>query len=219
MPKTQAVLFDLDGTLLDTARDLGNSLNYLLQKHQLPLCEYEQYRPVASHGTRGLLALGFNEQPEKYDFSQLRTEFLDHYNNNLCVDTVLFPGTEQMLELLRQNQLPWGIVTNKPEFLTHELLPNFPALSDCAVVVCGDTLAQAKPHPAPLLYAAEQLQITPEHIWYVGDAQRDIEAAKAASMPSVLAEYGYISDLDKPATWQADFSIHNPQQLLTCLAN
>ena len=146
-------------------------------------------------------------------------EFLQHYNNNLCVDTVLFPGIEQMLEQLRQNQLPWGIVTNKPEFLTQELLPHFSEFNDCAVVVCGDTLEQAKPHPAPLLYAAEKLGVAPESIWYVGDAQRDIQAAKAANMPSVLAEYGYIADTDDPDSWQADFAIQTPQQLLTCLTN
>lgn len=217
MKQAKGILFDLDGTLLDTARDLGNSLNFLLRKHQLVEKRYQEYRPLASHGARGLLELGFGTD-NGYDMGQLRAEFLDHYQHNLCVDTIAFEGIGPMLDGIRKRHLPWGIVTNKPEFLTHPLLVHFSQFSDCQTLVCGDTLDQAKPYPAPMLLAAEQLNIEPEAIWYVGDAERDIQAAKNAGMPSILAEYGYISSADDPKSWNADLTLTSPQDLIDHLS-
>jgi 2-phosphoglycolate phosphatase len=217
MQYPQAILFDLDGTLLDTARDLGNALNAVLRDKKLTEIHYAQYRPIASNGAKGMLELGFGDVLLDYDFELLRQQFLEHYQQNICVDTIAFEGVDSLLEHLLVNHIPWGVVTNKPANLTAELLSKFKLFEHCQVVVSGDTLAQRKPHPAPLLHAAELINIKPKQIWYVGDAQRDIQAAKAAGMVSVLAEYGYIETQDNTADWQADFSISHASELLTHL--
>ena len=214
MKSPEGILFDLDGTLLDTARDLGNALNHVLGKYALPLCTYEQYRPIASHGSLGLLNLGFGSRIANYDFEILRKEFLDFYNENLCVDTVPFEGVSALIESLDEREIPWGIVTNKPGWLTDALLPNFNDFRTCQVVVSGDTLSQRKPHPAPLLHAAETINVNAEKIWYVGDAERDIQAANAANMYSVIADYGYISSDECPDRWSADLRIDTALSLL-----
>ena len=217
MNKPSALLFDLDGTLLDTARDLGNALNYVLAKYDFPLCSYEQYRPIASDGSLGLLNLGFGDQLGKFDFDVLRQQFLDYYNDNICIDTVPFEGVIPLIAELDRKDLPWGIVTNKPGWLTDVLLPNFDAFANCKIAISGDTLAQRKPHPEPLLHAAKALGIDPLDTWYVGDAERDIEAANAANMISVVADYGYISDNQTSKRWQADLHIDSPTDLLKFL--
>lgn len=217
MQDPQAILFDLDGTLLDTARDLGNALNAVLRDNKLPEIHYAQYRPIASNGAKGMLELGFGDLLVDYNFEQLRQQFLEHYQQHICTDTVAFDGVEALLAHLTVKHIPWGVVTNKPANLTTELLSKFSLFDQCHVVVSGDTLAERKPHPAPLLHAAELIGIHPEQIWYVGDAQRDIQAAKAAGMTSVLAEYGYIETQDNSADWQADFSISHAAELLSHL--
>lgn len=213
MTPPAAVLFDLDGTLLDTARDLGNTLNHLLSQAGLPMCTYEQYRPVASHGANGLLQLGFGEALKNFDAAALRREFLAHYDQNICVDTCLFAGMTVFLEHLRERQIPWGIVTNKPGALTNRLLPYFMELQDCATVVSGDTLPKRKPDPDPLLHAANEIDIDPNGIWYVGDAERDIQAANAAGMISILAEYGYLSAQDDVENWAAHHRVVDVESL------
>lgn len=217
MLKPQGFLFDLDGTLLDTAPDLGNALNHVLSHYSLPNCEYNQYRPVASHGSMGLINLGFADRLDNYDVPRLRQQLLDFYNDNICVDTVLFDGVNELIIAIEKANLPWGIVTNKPGWLTDSLLPNFDTFRNCQVVVSGDTIEQRKPHPAPLLLAADSLKIKARNIWYVGDAERDIEAANAASMVSVLANYGYISDKDDTKSWQADMEIQKADELISIL--
>lgn len=217
MQRPDGILFDLDGTLLDTARDLGNALNHVLARYKLPLCDYEQYRPVASHGSMGLLNLGFGDLIKEYDFESLRSEFLDFYNANLCVDTLPFDGVDQLITTLDQKDLPWGIVTNKPGWLTDALLPNFNQFKNCKVVISGDTLAERKPHPAPLLHAAEAINVEASSVWYIGDAERDIQAANAANMISVIADYGYISDSDRPEEWKADLNIKTATCLISYL--
>lgn len=212
--QSRGVLFDLDGTLLDTARDLGNALNHLLVQNGLPECTYEQYRPIASHGSKGLIELGFQSCLKDYDFDALRRDFLAHYEQNLCVDTRAFEGVDEVIEALDGADIPWGIVTNKPGWLTDALLPNFPQFQRCRVTISGDTLAERKPHPLPLLHAGDVLGVAPQNILYVGDAERDIQAANAASMVSVLAEYGYIHASESPQDWQADVSITTPGELL-----
>lgn len=215
MRSPSGLLFDLDGTLLDTARDLGNALNYVLANNQLPICSYEQYRQVASHGTNGLLDLGFGDKLADYNVERLRSELLDYYYANICVDTVLFDGVHEVIEAMDAVSLPWGIVTNKPGWLTDALLPNFKSFANCKVVVSGDSIAQRKPDPAPLLLAAETIGTKPGDIWYIGDAERDIQAANAAEMTSVLADYGYIGDADKPEDWRADMSIEHASSLIS----
>ena len=214
LKKPNAILFDLDGTLLDTARDLGNALNQILSTLKRPTVAYEVYRNIASDGAKGMLELGFGEDLKNYDFANLRQQFLDYYENNICVDTDYFVGVENLLLTLNRNNILWGIVTNKPEFLTLQLVTSFPLLQNCAVIISGDTLNERKPHPLPLLHAQEKLALESPNTWYVGDAERDIQAANAANMVSVVAEYGYISDIQQTNNWNAHLSIHNPIDLL-----
>lgn len=212
--KPNAILFDLDGTLLDTAKDLGNALNQILSGFNRPTVDYAVYRNIASDGAKGMLELGFGEDLKHYDFASLRQQFLDYYETNICVDTDYFSGVESLLLSLNQNNIPWGIVTNKPEFLTQQLVSSFPLLLNCAVIISGDTLNQRKPHPLPLLHAEEKLALASPNTWYIGDAERDIQAANAANMVSVIAQYGYIADMQQTNQWNADLSIHSPSDLL-----
>ncbi|OIN02086.1 phosphoglycolate phosphatase [Idiomarina sp. MD25a] len=210
-----AVLFDLDGTLLDSAPDLGFALNQVCREQGLPEIPAEIFTPVASHGSRGLLAL---TQLDEDALLALKPRFLDIYRNNLALHSKLFDGIEMLLSSLRRNQIKIGIVTNKPEFLTHPLIAQFEALQSISVVVCGDTLEEAKPSPKPLYYAAEQLAVDPKDCVYIGDAERDIVAGRNAGMVTVLAEYGYISSTDQPQQWLADYAIAHPNALMELLA-
>jgi phosphoglycolate phosphatase len=210
-----AVLFDLDGTLLDSAPDLGFALNQVCRENGLPEIPAEVFTPVASHGSRGLLGL---TQLDEDALLALKPRFLDIYRNNLALHSKLFDGVETLLSSLRRNQIKIGIVTNKPEFLTHPLIAQFEALQSISVVVCGDTLQEAKPSPKPLYYAAEQLTVDPKDCVYIGDAERDIVAGRNAGMVTVLAEYGYISSTDQPQQWLADYTIAHPNALMELLA-
>jgi len=210
-----AVLFDLDGTLLDSAPDLGFALNQVCRENGLPEIPAEVFTPVASHGSRGLLGL---TQLDEDALLALKPRFLDIYRNNLALHSKLFDGVETLLSSLRRNQIKIGIVTNKPEFLTHPLIAQFEALQSISVVVCGDTLEEAKPSPKPLYYAAEQLTVDPKDCVYIGDAERDIVAGRNAGMVTVLAEYGYISSTDQPQQWLADYTIAHPNALMELLA-
>ena len=214
---TRAVLFDLDGTLADTAQDLGAALNRLLQEEgQLPL-PYQHIRPVASHGAQGLIQLGFGIDRNHPDFESLRQRFLDHYENGFADLTVIFDGINALLQQLAQRGIKWGIVTNKPMRFTDRLVPALPWSVPPEVIVSGDTVGVAKPDPKPLLYAAEQLAVAPELCIYLGDAERDVEAAIAAGMKPVIANYGYIAASDEPHKWGAAAFIDNPQQLIDYL--
>ena len=212
--KPKGILFDLDGTLLDTARDLGNALNWVLSCHQQPTCEYEVYRDIASDGSQGLLEIGFGQRLAQFDLDTLKAQFLARYEQQICIDTVSFDGVTTLIDGLNSANIPWGIVTNKPQWLTELLLPHFTEFDACKVVVSGDTLAKRKPHPLPLTYAADVIDIAPEHIWYIGDAKRDIDAAKAANMTSVVANYGYIGPEHQASSWNADLYIDQPQTIL-----
>lgn len=212
-----AVLFDLDGTLLDTADDLGAAVNFVLREHQFPELNREQYWPLASHGARGLLQKGFAEQLNDFDFPTLRQQLLDYYHQNIAVHTRFFAGVSELLASLSTRDIPWAVVTNKPEALTHQLLRYFPEFSACQSIIGGDTLSVAKPHPQSLLLAAQQLDVTAERCLYVGDAERDMQAAKAAKMTAVLADYGYIAQSDTPEQWPFDLRIATPCELLNLL--
>jgi phosphoglycolate phosphatase len=212
-----AVFFDLDGTLLDTAPDMVNALNYVLQyegKAELP---YRQVRDTVSHGSAALINLGFGEQQNMLDFTRRQTRFLDYYAENICVDTILFAGMEKVLTTLEQMEICWGIVTNKPAFLTQPLLIALNLSSRACSVISGDTLPQSKPSPEPLYAAANQCGVLANQCIYVGDAQRDIEAANNANMFSLLANYGYIDKEDAIKTWQAKGIIQTPEDILAWL--
>lgn len=214
---TRAVLFDLDGTLADTAQDLGAALNRLLQEEgQAPL-PYQQIRPVASHGARGLIQLGFGIDRDHPDFESLRQRFLDHYESGFADLTTIFDGVNALLQQLAQRNIKWGVVTNKPMRFTDRLVPALPWSVPPGVVVSGDTVGVPKPDPRPLLYAAQQLGVPPELCVYLGDAERDVEAAIAAGMKPIIANYGYIAATDEPDRWGAAAFIDHPQQLIDYL--
>jgi len=212
--KHKAVLFDLDGTLLDTANDLGEALNYVLKSKGLDTIAREDYRPIASDGAKGLLELGFKESLVNYNYDELRQEFLNYYEENIAVHTCLYPHIEELLTHLNEMNIPWGIVTNKPEYLSKILVPKFPQFNQCKSLVAGDTLPQRKPHPAPILFACKQMNITPEDCIYVGDAPRDIEAGNSANMHTVIAQWGYISNIKQCIHWQANAMTLNPLDIL-----
>ena len=213
----KAVLFDLDGTLADTARDLGAALNRLLAEEGLPAQPFDAIRPIASHGARGLIRQGFGIDLGHPDFNALRARFLDHYEASFADQTCLFEGINELILQLAARDLRWGIVTNKPRRFTDRLVPALPFATPPAVVVSGDTVGVAKPDPKPMLHAAELIGANPSCCIYVGDAERDIQAGHAVGMKTVLANWGYISDLDTPHDWGADLAIDHPLQLLNYL--
>jgi len=212
-PKLAAVLFDLDGTLLDTAPDMVAVLNTLLEEEDLPPIDYDYARAHVSNGALGLIDIAFEDIEEAHRLS-LRDRYLGMYEENLAEETHLFYGMDEVLEHLEDNEILWGVVTNKPGYLTEPLLDALGLLSRCACVVSGDTLTERKPHPLPLLHAAELMGIDPAHAIYVGDASRDIEAGRAAEMKTVAAHYGFIMPNDDPASWLADYNIHEANELL-----
>ncbi|MGL6069675.1 HAD family hydrolase [Craterilacuibacter sp.] len=213
----QAVLFDLDGTLADTARDLGGALNRLLAEEGLPPQPYAAIRPIASHGARGLVSLGFGITQDHVRFEEYRLRFLEQYEHGFANETCLFDDINSMITALHQRGLVWGIITNKPMRFTDRLVPALPFALPPAVVVSGDTVGIAKPDPKPMLYAASQINIAPEHCLYVGDAERDIQAGRAVGMKTVLVNWGYIADHDRPHEWGADIRIDHPLELLAHL--
>lgn len=213
----KAVLFDLDGTLLDTAPDLVNALNLTLADLGEPACSDPTIHNYASHGATGLLKQALQEKFSQFDAGYMRERLLHHYANDIASDTQLYPGVYDTLTQLKEREIPWGVVTNKPGFLTDALLPHFPAFAMCKVVVSGDTCHVAKPHPAPMLHAAEQIGYAPDEILYVGDAQRDMEAGNRVGMQTLVALWGYLSVHDEPDSWDGDGQIECPTQLIDWL--
>lgn len=213
----KAVLFDLDGTLADTARDLGAALNRLLAEENLPPQPYEAVRPIASHGARGLVSLGFGIDKSHPRFEEYRLRFLEQYDHDFSSHTTLFDGINELILALAARGLQWGIITNKPMRFTDRLVPALPFATPPAVVVSGDTVGVAKPDPAPMLHAARLIDTDPRHCLYVGDAERDIQAGRAVGMKTVLVNWGYIADSDDTASWQADITISQPAELLAHL--
>jgi 2-phosphoglycolate phosphatase len=218
-PKTnaRAVLFDLDGTLADTAPDLARALNRVRAANGLAPMPLEITRSYTSSGARGLLKVGFGLDPEDERYEALRLQFLDFYAADICVDTRLFDGMAELLDQLDQDRLPWGVVTNKAERFTFRLLQGLHLDERAACVVGGDTAARAKPHPDPLLHAAAALQLPPSACLYVGDDLRDVQAARAAGMPVIAAKYGYLGDGGSIESWQADAIIGHPREVLDYL--
>jgi N-acetyl-D-muramate 6-phosphate phosphatase len=213
MTVLQAVLFDLDGTLADTAPDLAGAVNRLLIEHGRPAVPVDQTRRHTSSGARGIIGASFGYDPSHADFPRLRERFLDLYADGLCIETVLFPGMEELLARIESASLRWGIVTNKAARFTDPLIRALGLTQRAGCVVSGDTTPKTKPHPEPLLHAARQLALEPSRCVYIGDDLRDIQAARAAGMLAVAARYGYLGETDPPEEWGADMIIDSPMEL------
>ncbi|MFZ1890778.1 MAG: phosphoglycolate phosphatase [Formosimonas sp.] len=215
--KPDAVLFDLDGTLIDSAPDLAGAVNALRTARGMAEIPYELLRPYASQGARGLIGQGFGIAPEHADFEALKNEFLDYYEANSCVRTCLFDGVEDMLQYLESRQIPWGIITNKHARFTEPLVEQLGFTHRAAVIVSGDTTAHAKPHPAPMYYAADVMGVDAANCVYIGDDERDIAAAHAAGYMSAIAvAYGY-GALKEIKDWHASACVMTAVELLALL--
>ncbi len=214
--RLRAVLFDMDGTLLDTAPDMVNALNALRREHELAPLPYELVRSAVSHGAARVVRTGFESVVEP-QFTQLQQRFLQIYRGALSEHTRLFPGMEAVLDELDSRGLKYGIVTNKAAWLTEPLLEQLQLRSRFVCVVSGDTTAERKPHPLPLLHAAALAGVAPQTCIYVGDAQRDVEAAHAAGMPALVANYGYLRPDEDSGAWGGDAYLQRPLDLLDWL--
>jgi phosphoglycolate phosphatase len=212
----RAVLFDLDGTLADTAPDLGYAINRMRVARALAPLPLAATRPVTSLGARGMLEVGLEITPEHADYHALRDEFLAIYAANLCRESRLFPGMAELLDEIERRELKWGVVTNKAERFTFPLLEQLGVRDRAACIIGGDTTGKIKPDPAPLLAASSRMKLEPAGCIYVGDDLRDILAGHAAGMKAVVAKFGYLNGSD-PATWGADAMIEEPRDLLAYL--
>lgn len=213
----QAVLFDLDGTLVDSAPDLALAAERMRAARGLPPLPLEGYRPHASAGARGMLQIAFDLAPEDERYDAFKQEFLHEYTLCLLHSTACFAGVTELVSALEQICLPWGIVTNKAQRLTEPVLAGLPTLAPARVVVCGDTLPRAKPHPDPLFEAARRLGVAPSACLYVGDDERDILAGRAAGMFTVAARYGYLGASGETRHWAADAEVNSPLEVLKLL--
>ena len=210
----RTVLFDLDGTLADTAPDLSAALNFVLEAEGEAPLPFEHIRPVVSHGGIALLRLGFGIEPGTSRFDNLRERFLGHYRKHIVERTCLFPGMHEVLEHIEARGMRWGVVTNKPGWLTEPLMAGLGLTARAAAVVSGDTLAQRKPDPAPMFLACRQAGCAASECLYVGDAARDVEAGRNAGMQTLVALFGYIGEQDEPAAWGANGMVETPQEIL-----
>lgn len=213
----RAILFDLDGTLADTAPDLAGAINRVRAAEGLPPTSYDQLRPFASAGARGLIGASFGLKPGDEGYETLRTAFLDEYEAAIAEQSRLFEGILETLAGLEECKIHWGIVTNKAARFTELLVPLI-GLGNAACVISGDTTAHAKPHPAPLLEGARRIGVEASTCWYVGDDLRDIQAGQAAGMATVAAAWGYCGETG-PATWGADAQLITPHALLELVHN
>lgn len=213
-----AVLFDLDGTLIDSAPDLAGAGNDMRVARGLPVLPLEHFRPMVGSGARGMVYRALRVLPEDAGFSALRDEFLLRYEGRMTRDTRVFPELLPVLAALRLRAVPWGIVTNKASRFSVPLVGAFGALADAATLVSGDTMPHAKPHPAPLLEAARRLRVEPERCLYVGDDLRDVQAGCAAGMATVAVRWGYLGVGEPIDAWGADHVIESPGDLLKLLA-
>lgn len=214
----QAVLFDLDGTLIDSAPDLGGAANQMRTDRGLPSLPIDVYRPMAGAGARGMIGLALGLTPDDPQFLELREEFFVNYEQRMTRDTVVFAGVQAMIDDLQARGIAWAVVTNKAARFTLPLTQSMPLFASAQAIVSGDTTPYAKPHPEPLLEAARRLTVDPTACVYVGDDERDIVAGLAAGMRTVAATYGYLGANADPTSWGAHVSIHSPQGLLQLFA-
>ena len=217
IPDLGAVLFDLDGTLVDTAPDLARALNAVLEEEGHPPLPLATVRPFVSHGARALVRRGFGLERSDPAFERLRLRLLALYRDSIARETALFPGMEAVLETLEGRSIPWGVVTNKPAWLTDPLLAALGLDRRAACAVSGDTASNSKPHPEPLLYACRAARVPPTRCVYVGDAERDVEAGRAAGLRTLVALFGYLGPEDRPEGWGADGLLEHPSDLLEWL--
>jgi phosphoglycolate phosphatase len=215
LPK--AVLFDLDGTLIDSAPDLGAAADKMRTDRGLASLDYALYRPMAGSGARGMLEIAFGMGPDHPDYEAFKEEFLNNYEQAMTVHSAIFDGVHDMLAHLTHHGLRWGVVTNKSQRFTLPLTAQLPLFATAQAIVSGDTTPHAKPHPEPLFEAARRMQLDPQDCWYVGDDERDIVAGKAAGMITVAAHYGYLGSQAEVLRWGADHIIHSPLALAELL--
>jgi N-acetyl-D-muramate 6-phosphate phosphatase len=209
----RTVLFDLDGTLADTAPDLAYALNRVLKEEGREPLPFDVIRPVVSHGGIALTRLGFGIEPEHPDFEALRQRLLEIYSANIARETRLFPGMNTLLDYIEQHDMNWGVVTNKPAWLTEPLMQALDLSHRAACVVSGDSCKNRKPHPEPILHGCHLAGSHAEQCVYVGDAERDIEAGRRAGVHTIVAMFGYIDEKDNPLEWQADTLIDSPADI------
>jgi 2-phosphoglycolate phosphatase len=216
-PAVRGVLFDLDGTLIDSAPDLAGAANRLRADHGMEPLPLEMLRPMVGSGARGMVGIAFGVVPGETQFEPLRDAFLAHYEATLLQTTSPFAGVDEMLSALEAAGIPWGIVTNKATRFTAAIVAGLKLVERAAVVVCGDTTPHAKPHPQPLLHAARTMGLAPEDVVYVGDDLRDAQAARAAGMAMLVATWGYLGLGEPVHSWGADALLDEPGQLLAWL--
>lgn len=216
-PRCQALLFDLDGTLADTAPDLAGALNALLCELDRAPLPFTTIRPHVSHGGRALIKLGLGLEDGDPDFKPLHRRFLDLYRGAIARETRLFDGMEALLAQAEAHGVPWGVVTNKPAWLTDPLMDELGLTARAGCIVSGDTTPHSKPHPEPLLHASRLVGIEPGDCLFVGDAERDIESARRAGMYSLVARFGYLGPDDRPECWGADGLVDTPGEIVAWL--
>lgn len=214
----RAVLFDLDGTLIDSAPDLGAAADKMRTDRGMPSLPMERYRPMAGAGARGMLGEAFGMTPDHPEFAVLREEFFVNYESQMTARTHIFDGVPELVVQILQRNMAWGVVTNKAARFTDPLTRAISLFSTAGAVVSGDTTPHAKPHPAPLLEAALRMNVSPDQCIYVGDDERDIVAGLAAGMGTVAAAYGYLGTKTNPADWGAHATIKSPSELLQLLS-
>ena len=215
--KVSTVLFDLDGTLIDTAPDMAAALDILCDEEGHPRKPYSEVRPIVSNGSVALIKLAFGEALEAATLERLKSRYLDIYQQHLSVHSTLFDEMTELLEQLESNDIKWGVVTNKPGWLTEPLMEALGLFKRASCIVSADTTKNRKPHPEPMYYACKLTGAQPEECVYVGDARRDIEAGQNAGMMTIIAEYGYIEDTENVDDWQADHRIQRPSQIMALL--
>lgn len=207
------ILFDLDGTLVDTAPDMAHSLNLLLQEQGKQTLSHDVIRPHVSNGSVALVKLGFGESIAATELEYLKQRYLDIYQQNIHINSRLFDGMEALLNTIEQNGKKWGVVTNKPSWLTEPLLTSMGLAQRSGCMVSGDTTKERKPHPEPMYHACKLMGVAASDCVYIGDARRDIEAGNNASMKTIIANYGYIGDWEDINSWGADAVIESPEQI------
>lgn len=216
--RINTVLFDLDGTLIDTAPDMAAALDILCDEEENVRRPYSEVRPIVSNGSVALVNLAFGEDLDEQKLERLKKRYLEIYQDHLAIHSRLFDEMDNLLKRLENNGIKWGVVTNKPGWLTEPLMEALDLHKRAACIVSSDTTNNRKPHPEPMYYACSLTDARPEECVYIGDARRDIEAGHNAGMKTIIAEYGYIPDSENTQDWQADHSIQNPSQIFALIS-
>ena len=214
MGKIRTVLFDLDGTLIDTAPDMAAALDKLCAEEEQTILPFDTVRPIVSNGSVALVELAFGKNIDDQRLQHLKDRYLKIYQQDLAVDSQLFDGIQEVFDYLARHDMNWGVVTNKPGWLTLPLMKALALDHQAACIVSGDSTQNRKPHPEPMHHACELAGSNPEECIYIGDARRDIEAGNNAGMKTLIAKYGYIKEQENTDSWGADALIHEPEEIL-----